>query len=215
MSRSEKAEATYQRILDVSNELFRKQGYEKTSIQDILNELKMSKGAVYHHFKSKKEILDAIEIKVHEANMRRLKKLAKEATGANGKEKLSQVFLKQTLSQEFDPNDVELMKAHLDPHTIVSDMKEVPGMSEFLIELVEEGMADGSITTKHPNEVLEVLFVLLNIWINPIIYPRSREEAKKRVSYLQLVMKNMGVDFISDEMVELFIATYEKGGFFQ
>ena len=214
MSRSEKAEKTYQLILEVSEKLFREQGYEKTSIQDILNELKMSKGAVYHHFKSKKEILDAIEIQAHKANMRHLKKLVKEATGVNGKEKLSQVFFKQILSQEFDASDVELMKAHLDPHIILSDMKEVPGAAEFLLELVEEGMADGSITTEHPNEVLEVFFVLLSIWINPIIYPRSREEAKKRVSYLQLVMKNMGVDFITEEMVELFVSTYEKGGYY-
>ena len=214
MSRSEKAERTYQLILGVSAKLFREQGYEQTSIQDILNELKMSKGAVYHHFKSKKEILDAIEIQAHEQNMQFLKQLIRETTGTNAREKMSRVFFKHVTSQAFDEGEVEMMKAHLDPHTIVSDMKELPEMAKYLLELVEEGIADGSMETKHPMEALEVFFILLGVWINPIIYPRNREEAKKRVSYLQLIMRHMGIDFITDEMVELFIATYEKGGYY-
>ena len=33
-------------------------GYDHTTIQDIVDALGMSKGAVYHHFKSKEDILD-------------------------------------------------------------------------------------------------------------------------------------------------------------
>jgi len=214
MARGEKAERTYQQILAVSAKLFREQGYEKTSIQDILNELKMSKGAVYHHFKSKKEILDAIEEENHQENLIFFKKLIRESEGANAREKMSQVFAKYLIAFNFEEHDKERMKAHLDPHTIVSDLKGQAEPAKFLLDLVKEGIADGSIETEHPLEVMEVFFVLFGVWLNPIIYPRSIEEAKKRLTYLQLLMKNMGVDFIADEIIETIIREFEKGGYY-
>ncbi|MFR7442576.1 MAG: TetR/AcrR family transcriptional regulator [Sellimonas intestinalis] len=46
---------------DVASRLFLEKGYEHTSIQDIINNLGgLSKGAIYHHFKSKEEILIAV-----------------------------------------------------------------------------------------------------------------------------------------------------------
>ena len=56
MSRNKYPEVTVEKILDVSQRLFYEKGYEKTSIQDIVNELGgLSKGAIYHHFKSKED----------------------------------------------------------------------------------------------------------------------------------------------------------------
>ena len=49
-----------EKILEVSLALFNEKGYEKTTIQDIVNALGMSKGAIYHHFKSKDEIIEAL-----------------------------------------------------------------------------------------------------------------------------------------------------------
>lgn len=60
MARNKYPERTREKILDVSFQLFAKKGYEKTSIQDIVNALGMSKGAIYHHFSSKEEILESI-----------------------------------------------------------------------------------------------------------------------------------------------------------
>ena len=57
MARNKYPEETVQRILEIAFHLFTTKGYEKTSIQDIVDALGMSKGAIYHHFKSKEEIL--------------------------------------------------------------------------------------------------------------------------------------------------------------
>ena len=48
------------RILETAERLFYQKGYEHTSIQDILDELKLSKGGFYHHFESKLQLLDAL-----------------------------------------------------------------------------------------------------------------------------------------------------------
>ena len=61
MARNKYPEVTVERILDVSQRLFLEKGYENTTIQDIVEELGgLTKGAVYHHFKSKEEIMDAV-----------------------------------------------------------------------------------------------------------------------------------------------------------
>lgn len=67
MARNKYPEVTVQRILDASMKLFLEKGYENTTIQDIVDELgDLSKGAIYHHFKSKEDIIQAVGDKVHE-----------------------------------------------------------------------------------------------------------------------------------------------------
>ena len=47
-------------ILDVAQRFVYTKGYEQMSIQDILNELQISKGAFYHYFDSKQTLLEAL-----------------------------------------------------------------------------------------------------------------------------------------------------------
>ena len=61
MSRNKYPERTVERILKTSYLLFTKKGYDNVSIQDIVDELgDVTKGAIYHHFKSKDDILAEI-----------------------------------------------------------------------------------------------------------------------------------------------------------
>ena len=47
-------------ILDVAQRLVYTQGYEQMSIQDILDEMRISKGAFYHYFDSKPALLESL-----------------------------------------------------------------------------------------------------------------------------------------------------------
>lgn len=53
---------TRTRILQEAAKLFTEKGYEATSVQDIAQALGLSKAALYHHFRSKEEILYAISL---------------------------------------------------------------------------------------------------------------------------------------------------------
>lgn len=55
-----KGERRKQEILDTAQRLFFDRGYENTAIQDILDEMGLSKGGFYHHFGSKLELLESI-----------------------------------------------------------------------------------------------------------------------------------------------------------
>ncbi len=83
MARNKYPEETVNKIIEVSMQLFLEKGYEHTSIQDIVNNLGgLSKGAIYHHFKSKEDILDGVMDKLYQNNeneLEHIKQLRKAA----------------------------------------------------------------------------------------------------------------------------------------
>ncbi|QBA65418.1 TetR/AcrR family transcriptional regulator [Muriicola soli] len=60
MDKNIKRMATMQRMQTKGLELFYKKGYYNTSIDDILKELDLSKGAFYYHFQSKEDFFISI-----------------------------------------------------------------------------------------------------------------------------------------------------------
>jgi len=52
--------ATSQQIVEAADDLFYRQGFEHTSFADISSLVNISRGNLYHHFKTKDDILDAV-----------------------------------------------------------------------------------------------------------------------------------------------------------
>ena len=75
MARNKYPEETVKLILDAATHLFVEKGYDATSLQDIINETNLSKGAIYHHFSSKEEIFEAISYRIGEENAADLAKV--------------------------------------------------------------------------------------------------------------------------------------------
>ncbi len=88
---SKKAEARRNEIIETAQNLFKLQGYEKTSVNQIIKQLDISKGAFYHHFASKQALLDEIIERFIKATIDQLQPILN-----NGKlnpiEKINQVF---------------------------------------------------------------------------------------------------------------------------
>ena len=66
MRKSNNAERE-ERILDAAAELFIHFGYDKTTVSDIASEAGISKAAIYLHFKSKDDLLEALILRETEA----------------------------------------------------------------------------------------------------------------------------------------------------
>ena len=59
---------TKDKIMLTALELFSKRGYKAVSVNDIAGELSLSKGALYKHYKNKREIFDSILKKMSETD---------------------------------------------------------------------------------------------------------------------------------------------------
>ncbi len=64
MLRSEHAEATRRAVLAAARSLFGRKGYAQTSVDEIADAARVTKGAVYHHFASKEALFRAVYAEV-------------------------------------------------------------------------------------------------------------------------------------------------------
>ena len=163
MARNAHPEVTRNRILDAAQQLFITKGYEHTSIQNIVDELgDLSKGAIYHHFKSKEDILEElinrdndVQDDFNESVMGR--------SDLTALEKFRILWHYSITAQDH----VQIMRAAMpmlsDPVSFAANMriwsKHLP---ERFLPLIEEGVKDGSIPTAYPREAAELLSLLPN-----------------------------------------------------
>ena len=191
MARNKYPEETRKRIVDTAARLFMEKGYDHTSIQDIIDNLGgLTKGAIYHHFKSKEEIMGAVSDMIYSA-----------ATG----EKLRELFRISV----FNPAQKEMFESAPDmmksPQLLQLYMKELmEEVSTMTYEILKEGVEDGSIQTEYPKELAEVLILTGNIWLNPMIYHCGLAEMAKRMKFYQYMLRKFGLDVIEDQAVEIF-----------
>lgn len=61
-----------ERLIDVARRLFAEQGFESTSVQDVVRAAGVTKGAMYHYFSSKDDLLHEIYARVLRMQMERL-----------------------------------------------------------------------------------------------------------------------------------------------
>ncbi len=59
-TQTERSTATRRRILDASRELFATRGWAATPIDEVARRAGVTKGALYHHFRDKTDLLRAV-----------------------------------------------------------------------------------------------------------------------------------------------------------
>jgi AcrR family transcriptional regulator len=61
----ERSEATTERLLDSARRLFGERGFAATSLDDVVAAAGVTKGALYHHFESKRDLFRAVFEREH------------------------------------------------------------------------------------------------------------------------------------------------------
>ena len=197
-----------EKILDTAQGLFLEKGYENTSIQDIINGLGgLSKGAVYHHFKSKEEIFNAVGERFNRRTIAELAAIRDDKT-LTGREKLKKMF---RLSLSNSDGDIMYTVAPdmLDnPKLLALEMRQIieDSSPHYVQPVIEQGLEDGSIKTDYPQELSEVILLLTNIWLNPLVLTADVDDMARRVRFFNELLKNMGVDLLDDGM----LADYQR-----
>lgn len=202
MARNKYPEETVEKILTVAMRLFLEKGYEHTTIQDIVDQLGgLTKGAVYHHFKSKEEIMDAVTEKMFWDNDPFEKVRGRE--DLTGLEKMKEVI---RLTQEPDWSSLarQSMPILKNPKLLAKCIEDNQRIATpRWLALIEEGMADGSICTEYPREAAELLTLLDTVWMAPTIFPATREEVLHKFRCVGEIFANLGVPLIDEEMLAL------------
>ena len=204
MARIKHPEETVNRILEAATRLFIEKGYEHTSIQDIISNLGgLSKGAIYHHFKSKEDILEAVTDKMTEESNKILEKI-RDREDLTGKEKMKMIF-KESVGRS-DMDDLFAVGPDLsnNPRLLFSTFRDtVDNVAPFYIRpIIEQGIADGTIQTDYPAALSELVTLAANIWINPMVFNNTMEEYCRKLMVFKQMMEGFGLDIVDDELIE-------------
>ena len=203
MARNKYPEQTTQKIIDVSLRLFLEKGYDHTTVQDIVDHLGgLTKGAVYHHFKSKEEIFEAVLNSMFASKDTRLHAIMRDIQ-LNGREKLCAV-----VSESFgDPAQEQLfiIAPNMQANALflgAQIMQVQQASRQYLEPIIREGMADGSIQTDQPAELAELLLLITNFWLNPLVFEMEAAQVASKCRLFQVLLSHFGLaDWISEKEI--------------
>lgn len=203
MARNKHPEETVRRILDVAFRLFMEKGYEHTSIQDMIDELGgLSKGAIYHHFKSKEEILEAVSDSIADESNQMLAQI-RDRSGLSGKEKLRAIFKESIRRPVQDKFFMFAPNLYNNPKLLSSILQDtIENVApNYILPILRQGMEDGSIQTQYPEALAELIVLTANVWINPMVFGSNERETVQRFMVFGQMMEGLGLDILDQEIL--------------
>ena len=203
MSRNKYPEETVERILDTAQRLFLEKGYEQTTIQDITDNLGgLTNGAIYHHFKSKEEIIDAVSDRMFFSN--NPFEAVRERKDLNGLQKLREAIRLNQSDQERTNLTIQSIPVCKNPRLLmemINSNRKI--LTPYYQELLEEGNRDGSIHTKYAKEIAELMPLLTSLWMLPSVFPGSKEDMKHKFLFIGEMLEKMAVPLFDQEILQI------------
>lgn len=211
MPRNKYPEETVQKILDVSLKLFLEKGYEETTVLDIVDNLEgLTRGAFYHHFKSKEEVLDALGIKLFwDDNPFEKVNSEKDLNGLEKIKKAIKLSFQNEKQQKVGIMSISLLK---NPRILAEYIESNQYIVyPFFEKLFQEAIADGSISAmKYPKALSSLFTLFTSIWLQPAIFPCSKSELLERLYFTKDLLENLGVPIIDEEILDYVKNVLEK-----
>jgi hypothetical protein len=206
LPRNKYPEETVQKILDVSLKLFLEKGYEETTVLDIIHNMGgMTRGAFYHHFKSKEEVFDTLSDKLF-SDSNPFDEVKKQAD-LNGLEKLKYALHKASAedneSHQLSISVIQLLNSPTFLKKLIINTN-CDTLVPICKDIIEEGIADGSIKAGNAKMTAEIFVFLVNFWTIPTIFPITEEEVWDKINMLKTILDSIGLPVLDDEYLKQF-----------
>lgn len=152
-------------FVDVAQRLIQTRGYERFSIQDVLDEMGASKGALYHYFGSKQDLLEAVVDRIAVSVDELFAPIAADPA-LSALDKL-QRFFSMVLRWKTERKDllVALLRVWRSDDNILVREKVVRGsaarLSPRLAEILKQGTNEGTFALECPEETAPVIVSLI------------------------------------------------------
>lgn len=207
LPRNKYPEETVKKILDASLKLFIEKGYEETTVLDIIKNMGgMTRGAFYHHFKSKEEVFDALSDKLFdEYNPFEMAKYQEDLTGLEKlKFAINKYSFEDSKSQELSIAMFSLLESPTFLKKLVIETNR-DVLAPLCQELIEEGIEDGSIQVSNAKLVAELFVSLTNFWTFPTLFPATEKDAIEKVYLIKQILDSVGLPVLDEEYLNQLI----------
>jgi len=152
-------------FLDVAQRLIQTKGYDAMSVQDVLDELDASRGAFYHYFDSKRELLEAVVDRFADLAMESVAPILSDPQ-LTAVQKLEGVFAGiARLKAEQKDLVLAILDAWMsDGNALVREKLRhmtTTRLGPMLSTVIGQGVEDGLFTSDSPDETALVLLTLI------------------------------------------------------
>jgi len=153
-------------LLDAAQRLFARNGYDGTSVAQIIAELGVSKGAFYHYFNSKEDLLEALACRFAKTTAAQADALLRDPTmdafsrltafmGTMRRHKVDNVAeLRATFEPLFRAENLQLYEK---THRAVTEV-----VRPILTRIIVEGVAEQTFDTPDPEGAAETIMHLMS-----------------------------------------------------
>lgn len=178
------AEERKNEILDAADELFGLKGFDGTSTNDILEKVGIARGTLYHHFKSKEDIMDAL-IERYSARLLDAAQHAAADRSIPVVERMIRVVMALNLS---GGSSKEIMEHIHKPQNALMHQKIqkviIHGVPPILTDIIREGIEQGMFHTPYPYECMEMIVIYANTIFDDDMVALTDEERLSRMHAL-------------------------------
>jgi AcrR family transcriptional regulator len=168
-------------IIDAAHRLFLTQDYENTTMQDIMNACGIAKGTIYHYFKSKEELLEAVITRMVDARITEMENHLQTAQG-NALEKMQQLI---HMSHMASAHPEWLEHLHRPANAVIHMRmfsKTLIKLAALFEKLIQQGCHEGLFQTEHPKECAEFILSAIQFLTDVGIYPWTEADLKRRAA---------------------------------
>lgn len=126
----------------------------------------------------------------------------RDRTDLNGKEKLRTIFRESLLRPVQDDIFTAAPNISDNPRLIFSTIRDTVDevAPNYIVPIIEEGIRDGSIRTEYPAELAELIILIANAWLNPMMFDSTPEETYRKIMVFRQMMQGFGLDIVDDEI---------------
>ncbi|MDQ0216793.1 AcrR family transcriptional regulator [Oikeobacillus pervagus] len=189
------AEVRKNEILDAADELFRQKGFDGTSTNDILEKVGIARGTLYHHFKSKEDIMDALIERYSARLLGAAQEIAADKS-ISVVERIIGVVMALNIS---GGNSEEIMEHIHKPQNALMHQKIqkviINGVPPILTEIIREGIEQGMFNTPFPYECMEMVVIYATtIFDNDMVTMTNEELFSRMVAFICNVERLLGAE---------------------
>lgn len=175
------AEERRNEILDAADELFAQKGFDGTSTKDILEKVGIARGTLYHHFKSKEDIMDAL---IERYNVRLLG--AAQEIAADKSIPVVERIIRVVMALNISGGSSEEIMEHIHkPQNALMHQKIqkviINGVPPILTGIIREGIEQGMFNTPYPYECMEMVVIYANTVFDDDMVAMTNEERMARM----------------------------------
>ena len=175
-----KPEERRQEILAAARRLFQTKDYEQTTMQNLMDALKVAKGTIYHYFRSKEELLEAVVEWIVDEDLER-KRALMESTSGTALEKLRVLISAGNLADGHEEvlehlHTADNMGMHAKQLAVA-----VAKLAPLYADLFRQGCREGVFQTEYPLEAAEYLLASTQFLTDRGVYPWTDEDLLRRV----------------------------------